>query len=163
MGGKAVLLIDGRRGDCEMEKEVAALVEALKRALREAMPEVPIVELRKLNYNEAISGEIPEIHTWHGIRIPLEDDELFELVNRGVQELYDADWGELYLTVEKGLILQVVADITNNYGRSIGTEYFFVPFIDFLEKLKRRSKKFSSEALKEVALKTIQSLEKFLE
>lgn len=144
-----------------MENQITELIAALKRSLKAAMPEVPKIELLELNYQDVISGREPAKFAYHGIQI--KDWDLFHALSKAVREVYDADRAYLYLTIEAGPVLQVVADVENDYGQSIGTEYFIVKLIPFLEKLQRRSQQFSSEALKEVAQKTIQTLENFLE
>jgi hypothetical protein len=75
----------------------------------------------------------------------------------------EAERVELYITIEDGITVHIEEDISNEYGRELGTDHKNLSLNFIIQCVKEKAENYNYEKLKEALQRLLESLEKVRE
>jgi hypothetical protein len=143
----------------------AAALREVSSGLRKFVEEIKMRKLPTIRLNDASwlddhNGVVRHL-TVHGFLLSKSKyPELYAAVRAllKIAEI-EAERVELYATTEDGITIHVEEDISNEYGRELGTDHGNLPLSFIIQEAKEKTKNYNYEKLKEALQHLLESLE----
>jgi len=143
-----------------VESEIKPLINRLNTTLNEIVKQLE----GKVNVIYILHGDWtqrnPDYEEYHGFLLPEEEHrELYSIVRKllDIAE-YQYNSLEVYATIEDGITLSWFEDVENQYGRTVGTNYYCLPLLFIIERAKEKAEEYSISKLKESLTKMLSEL-----